>query len=214
MDAEIVKPLVKVLSIAKRRVFWDEIIQPGQEWNAEIERALAAADAIVIMWCCDSAASAWVNGEIAAARKLAKPFTPIQLCAYPLGNELGRFQSIDLSKTVHHTCDCAIKEKALERESRSPAFGFPPRSAPPTTRFFGRVFALLFFMAALGYVTALGYVIYNYWRIAAVAAVVVLVLLAIIALLERRRASKQRRLAETISIIVETIRTHHQTTAG
>src|SRR4051794_36588339 len=83
-DAEIVKPLVQVLHLAKRRVFWDEMIEPGQEWTAEIEAALAASDVIVIMWCCDSAASRWVTREITTARMLGKPLAPIQLCAYPL----------------------------------------------------------------------------------------------------------------------------------
>jgi hypothetical protein len=123
-DAAIVKPLVQVLSVAKRRVFWDEIIEPGQEWNPEIEHALAASDAVVLMWCCDSAASQWVTKEIDSARKLGKPLTPMLLCAYPLRGAALAFQAINLSGTLQHACDCASVEEARrlreakEREAR------------------------------------------------------------------------------------------------
>lgn len=116
-DAAIVKPLVQVLGIAKRRVFWDEIIQPGQEWNTQIETALAASDVIVIMWCCDAGASDWVMREIKTARRLAKPLTPIRLCAYPLRGEVIHFQAIDLSKKLNHGCACAREEERRRAEA-------------------------------------------------------------------------------------------------
>lgn len=105
-DAAIVKPLVQVLGTAKRRVFWDEIIQPGQKWTTEIEVALASSDQIVIMWCCDSATSKWVTREIKIARKLSKPLIPIRLCAYPLEGAAADFQGIDLGVKLQHGCDC------------------------------------------------------------------------------------------------------------
>jgi hypothetical protein len=132
-DAATVKPLVQVLSIAKRRVYWDEIIRPGQDWTVEIETALAASDAIVIMWCCDSAASDWVTREIETARKLEKPLTPIQLCAYPLQGPVTQFQAVNLSGSLRHNCGCAAEARAresrertsiLQRDAPSAFFGF------------------------------------------------------------------------------------------
>jgi len=223
-DAAIVKPLVQVLSIAKRRVFWDEIIEPGQEWNAEIEAALAASDAIVIMWCCDSAASDWVTREIATARTLAKPLTPIRLCAYPLRGVVLYFQAINLSKSLHHNCDCANKEAQAqkERERAQGRVGWGPMPMPPSARMRSAPmrsarmrphsrWASLTLALVVGLVLA-GYFIYklDYWRMA-VGALLVLLLVGILSfalsvLLDRRTALRKRRAANTIALIEEALR--------
>lgn len=104
-DEALVKPLVQVLSLAKRRVFWDEFIEPGQKWNEEIQVALASSDAIVIMWCCDSAASEWVRREIRIALRREKRLTPIRLCKYPLSVDIRDFQAINLSEHICHKCN-------------------------------------------------------------------------------------------------------------
>jgi hypothetical protein len=214
-DAAIVKPLVQVLSIAKRRVFWDEIIQPGQEWNTEIETALAASDAVVIMWCCDSAASDWVTREIEAARTLAKPLTPIRLCAYPLRGPVLYFQAINLSNNLHHTCDCATKEAKAQKERHDEwvrtefsggTKGYPRYPAALSwTRL--RIFTLLVSLIVF-LVMVVGYFI-DFWRLG-VESLLVLLLVGILtvafnALVDRRTALRKRRVAETISLIENTL---------
>jgi TIR domain len=223
-DAAIVKPLVQVLSVAKRRVFWDEIIQPGQEWNAEIEKALAASDAIVVMWCCDSAASDWVAREIAAARTLLKPLTPIRLCAYPLRGEVAYFQAIDFSKDLHHVCDCARKKEAgrrpREEQERSlnlwhvTDYDFRQPAPPGSKRtawhvLFQRVELLLivFGLVGVGFIGMAALDIFGY-RPTALTVLLVLLLVAVLCL-EGIRAFGHFRKARELKILerrTETIR--------
>lgn len=223
MDAATVKPLVQVLNIAKRRVFWDEIIEPGQEWNAEIETALAASDAVVIMWCCDSAASDWVTREIATARTLAKPLTPIRLCPYPLRGAVLDFQAINLSETLHHSCDCADKEAHAQAQARKRldesqetlcrTMGAMPVSPmpPPMASSFAwratvRILALVVGLTVVGYLTFK----FNYWRIAvgtlSVALLVGILVFALILLSDRLKGLRERRVAKTISLIEDTLK--------
>jgi len=230
-DAAIVKPLVQVLSVAKRRVFWDEIIQPGREWNSEIEMALAASDTIVIMWCCDSAASRWVAREIAAARKLLKPLTPIRLCAYPLRAEVANFQAIDFSKDLYHACDCASnQEKAREETKERLREILKQRDLDPSQLEFGFRLSVdpsgrqarrwlrwtIFGLGAFG-LGAVGYSVFENWPGALFALLAEMVLSALmlgaIYLLlhfglprfqkarEARELKKRERIAETIDLI-------------
>jgi Flp pilus assembly protein TadB len=168
------------------------------------------------MWCCDSAASDWVTREIAAARILAKPLTPIRLCAYPLRGAVSYFQAINLSKNLHHNCDCASKEAQAQKERKERAkASFPMMAAPPEKRGYparlhSRTTALILALV-VGLVVA-GYFIYklDYWRIA-VGALLVLLLVgilsfALIVLLDRRTALRKRRVAKTIALIEDTLR--------
>jgi len=65
------------MKLHHRSIFWDKVIEPGQEWGPVLYASLRASDVIVVMWCCDSATSKWVAREIAYARKFRKPLTPI-----------------------------------------------------------------------------------------------------------------------------------------
>src|SRR2546423_1361595 len=53
-DAEVVKPLVELLSLNNRRVFWDQDLAPGDQWNQVIRSSVKRSSIFVLFWCCDT----------------------------------------------------------------------------------------------------------------------------------------------------------------
>ena len=51
----------------RHEVFWDLRIAPGQRWDQRIERELAAADRVVVLWSRSSIGREWVRVEAAEA---------------------------------------------------------------------------------------------------------------------------------------------------
>ena len=76
-------------------VWWDRHIRGGAEFSDEIDRALAAADAVVVIWSQRSIASAWVRDEATAGRDRGR-LLPVKIddCSPPLG--FRQYQTIDL----------------------------------------------------------------------------------------------------------------------
>jgi hypothetical protein len=104
-DAELVKPLVQMISLNGRRVFWDvHGIAPGDQWANTIVEAIGSTTLLVVLWCCDTAKSEWVNREIDEARKHNVRIVPVLLCDFPLNDSIREFQWIDLRNTLQHKC--------------------------------------------------------------------------------------------------------------
>lgn len=82
---------------AGHQVWWDQQISGGSEYSRDIERALAQADVVIVLWSARSIESAWVRDEAADGRDRHKliPVT-IDGTAAPLG--FRQFQTIDLSR--------------------------------------------------------------------------------------------------------------------
>jgi hypothetical protein len=78
-------------------VWWDRYIRGGAEFADEIDRELASADAVVVLWSERSIKSAWVRDEAGAGRD-SRRLIPvcIESCTPPLG--FRQYQSIDLRK--------------------------------------------------------------------------------------------------------------------
>jgi TolB-like protein/tetratricopeptide (TPR) repeat protein len=96
-DSARARELVGVLEADGHEVWWDERIPGGDQFAEAIERALANADAVIVLWTEASARSAWVRDEASAARDNGR-LVPATLDGSqpPLG--FRQFQTIDLSK--------------------------------------------------------------------------------------------------------------------
>lgn len=96
-DAGKARTIAETLGHAGHSVWWDRHIQGGAEFGKVIERALDAADAVIVLWSTHSIDSAWVRDEAAAGRDksrlipvLIEPVIP------PIG--FRQYQGIDLSQ--------------------------------------------------------------------------------------------------------------------
>lgn len=77
-------------------VWWDEQIAAGQSFEVELERKLADARAVLVLWSQESVESPWVREEASYARELDKliPVTTVPADKVPLG--FRTLQSINL----------------------------------------------------------------------------------------------------------------------
>ncbi len=62
-DKARVAPLVAAMEARGWSVWWDPEIAPGREFDDEIDEALQAAKAVLVVWTPTSVASRWVRGE-------------------------------------------------------------------------------------------------------------------------------------------------------
>jgi tetratricopeptide (TPR) repeat protein len=85
------------LERAGHSVWWDRDIKGGAQYSNEIDKALKAADAVVVLWSERSIESAWVRDEAAAGRDSGR-LVPVRLdqAEPPLG--FRQYQTLDLSK--------------------------------------------------------------------------------------------------------------------
>ncbi len=91
--------LAEVLQGFGYAVWWDFSLVPGQNFAAEIDNALRAAKAVVVLWCSLAVRSEWVRHEAALAKKLGS-YVPLTIEAlspsdYPV--EFGSDDRIDLT---------------------------------------------------------------------------------------------------------------------
>ena len=95
-DADKARPIAAALEKAGHSVWWDRHIKGGAQYSKEIDKALKAADAVVVLWSERSVESAWVRDEAAAGRDSGR-LVPVLLDSIepPLG--FRQYQSIDLS---------------------------------------------------------------------------------------------------------------------
>lgn len=132
-DAALAAPIAAALERAGHDVWWDQHIRGGAQFSREIERALNAADAVIVLWSINSVESAWVRDEAASGRDrgrlipLALDQTPpplgfrqYQTISLP-GGRMGRAQEQTLQEAIG-----ALTERA-ELEAASPK---KPRAIP------------------------------------------------------------------------------------
>lgn len=89
-DRVIAERLVAALRKAGKSV-WDDALNPQQAWDAMIEREIASAAYVVVLWTLRSVASDWVRSEAHYAHDHHKlvPLT-IEHCSLPLAVMLQR----------------------------------------------------------------------------------------------------------------------------
>ena len=121
-DAASAAPIVTALESAGHKVWWDRHIRGGAQYNSEIENAVAAADALVVLWSERSVQSAWVRDEAAEGRERGK-LVPASLDGTKPPMGFRQFQTIDLSKAKGRRRAAKLQEilAAIERISGVPA---------------------------------------------------------------------------------------------
>jgi len=120
------KPLVREGDIA----LWDDTrIQPGADWKAEIDRALATAQVAVLLVSPDFLASDFIHDEelpvlLEAAERRGTRILPVILshCLYA-DSRLGRFQAINAPDKPLEGLPKAGRDKALSDLARAIAAG-------------------------------------------------------------------------------------------
>ncbi|MEO8455187.1 MAG: toll/interleukin-1 receptor domain-containing protein [Sphingomicrobium sp.] len=125
-DAARAAPIVTAFEKAGHNVWWDRHIHGGAQYNTEIENAVAAADALVVLWSERSVQSAWVRDEAAEGRERGK-LVPVSLDGTrpPMG--FRQFQTIDLSSAKGRRRAAKVQEilVAVENVSGAPAAPLP-----------------------------------------------------------------------------------------
>jgi len=119
-DRDAAGKLAASLGEAGHQVWWDRYIRGGSRFGAEIDRQLADADAVVVLWSPASVESSWVQDEAAEARDSGR-LIPIAVdgCRPPLG--FRQFHTISAS-----TSSCASSKvldqllEALGNDSTAP----------------------------------------------------------------------------------------------
>lgn len=96
-DAAKARSIATALEEAGHTVWWDRHIKSGAQYSKEIEEALKAAEAIVVLWSEQSVDSAWVRDEAAFGRDCGR-LVPAKIgkTEPPLG--FRQYQTTDLSR--------------------------------------------------------------------------------------------------------------------
>lgn len=90
-------------------VWWDRHIASGAQYSREIEAALKAAEAVVVLWSRQSVDSAWVRDEAAAGRDSGR-LVPIKLDVTEPPMGFRQYQTTDLSKWRGRASSPAFQE--------------------------------------------------------------------------------------------------------
>lgn len=150
-DGAKARAIAQALEKAGHFVWWDPHIKGGAQYSKEIEQALKAADAVVVLWSARSVESAWVRDEAASGRD-RECLVPIGLDGTepPLG--FRQYQTIDLpSGRLGKTQQRALLS-AVDAVSGAPvAAAAPPparRPVPPLAKWVIAGFALTIAFAA------------------------------------------------------------------
>jgi hypothetical protein len=128
-DEERAAPIVSFLKKAGHEVWWDRQIHCGAQFNSEIENAVAAADAMVVLWSERSIESAWVRDEAAEGRDRGK-LVPVTLDGTKAPMGFRQFQTIDLSQAWGRRRSTKLKEVLHAVEKLGTSSIVPPPTKP------------------------------------------------------------------------------------
>lgn len=130
--------IVTALEKAGHKVWWDRNIHGGAQYNSEIEQAVAAADALVVLWSERSVQSAWVRDEAAEGRECGK-LVPASLDGTKPPMGFRQFQTIDLSRAKGRRRAAKLREIVAAVENVRGARAVPlsrPSDHKPAARAF------------------------------------------------------------------------------
>lgn len=133
--------LVQALEGEGLSVWWDKGLPGGEEWRANIERALAEARCVIVLWTRASVGpeGAFVRDEASRARDRGA-LVPVraQRVAAPLG--FGEIQTIDLAHWRGSRADPFFKDLVATVRSKLDGTKAPPAKGP-VTRLYRRLVA-------------------------------------------------------------------------
>ena len=92
-------------------VFWDRVVPPGGTWAEILDRELAAAGCVVVLWSNSSVKSEWVNVEASTARERGV-LIPALIEDVKALLEFSRIQSADLSEWKPGSSDTELETLA------------------------------------------------------------------------------------------------------
>lgn len=84
------------------KVWWQEEIQCGQEWHGEIDKAIAEAGAVIVLWSNESLNSTWVRHEASQAI-IKKIYTPVRIEVMEIESPFNREQATDMNNWTGDT---------------------------------------------------------------------------------------------------------------
>jgi TolB-like protein/Tfp pilus assembly protein PilF len=134
-DRERVQPIVAALEARGRRVWWDSHLAGGSAYAREIEAALRAADAIVVVWSKASVRSDWVRDEASVGLELSR-LVPISFDDAPAPLGFGQFHTISLSRWNGSPAAAEIDQlvRAIDGTGRGELHRIEPVRRPPPSR--------------------------------------------------------------------------------
>ena len=95
-DFSIARSLAGALERVGHSVWWDRHIKGASQFAAEIEAALAKAEAVIVLWSEQSVGSPWVRDEASAARDSGR-LVPASIDGTQPPMGFRQYQSVDLS---------------------------------------------------------------------------------------------------------------------
>ena len=119
--------LANVLQRSGLTVWWDALIEGGSSYATTIKDALAAADAVIVLWSRQSVESDWVRDEAAQGRDRRR-LVPLSLDGTPPPLGFGQIQMIDISRWNGRST--APLFQSIQRALATAMSGTAP--APPT----------------------------------------------------------------------------------
>lgn len=69
--------VIEILKVAKFDPWWDDQIDPGDDWKEELRMRIEACDAFIYIMSPDSVSAEWCIWELNKASELSKPIIPI-----------------------------------------------------------------------------------------------------------------------------------------
>ena len=109
-----------VLEIAQplqsHNIWFDDRLNIGQDWWAEIEREIAACHCFMFVLSPQSLTSEYCRKELDYARKLNKPIAPVLIASAEIPEDLGKLQIINLSSGMSPTSMVALLNGLFEIE--------------------------------------------------------------------------------------------------
>ncbi len=116
-DRDRIEKLAAALEAEGYTVWWDRHIAGGAEFSDEIEKELAAAKAVIVVWSAEAIKSRWVKDEAVAAADAGK-LIPISIdgATAPMG--FRQFHLIDLSAWKNDAAGAAFQDVSRAVKSR------------------------------------------------------------------------------------------------
>lgn len=127
-DASKARSIAVALEKAGHSVWWDRHIKGGAQYAKEIEAALKAADAVVVLWSQSSVESAWVRDEAAAGRDSGR-LVPVRLDGTDAPMGFRQYQTIDFAGRGRRHREQAMAELAMTVAALGDQRTEPPRPA-------------------------------------------------------------------------------------
>jgi len=129
-DRPRVESLAKAFEASGVSVFWDRRIPPGSTWRHVLDRELAGAPCVLVVWSKNSINSEWVLEEAESGRERGA-LVPVRLdpVAPPIG--FRALQAADLTHWTRSQDDPAFVELLGTVRSRAE---LPPGETPPQAR--------------------------------------------------------------------------------